>query len=75
MSPKQPEQNRKLLFSLRPNSSYKFQFVYTPIKPGPFDFEIAFKLPGSDNEAIRALTRQVRCLCTNPRFLMEPLSG
>jgi hypothetical protein len=64
---------RAFVFSMKPNRTYNFRLVFSPVKPSLYDFELCFTTPGQDSTA--ALTRKVSCLGTNPRFLMEPLSG
>lgn len=75
--PKNPSEGegekRTFIFYLKPNRTYNFSLIFSPVKPSLYDFDLVFKTPGQD--ASRGLSRRVYCMGTNPRFLMEPLNG
>lgn len=64
---------RSFIFYLKPNRTYNFNMVFSPIKPSIYDFELVFTTPGQETN--KGIARRVYCMGTNPRFLMEPLSG
>jgi hypothetical protein len=64
---------RNVIFYLKPNRAYNFNLIFSPIKPSLYDFELVFSIPGQESTC--SIVRKVKCIGTNPRFLMEPLSG
>lgn len=64
---------KNVFFYLKPSRTYNFELVFSPAKPSVYDFDLVFSVPGQETGA--SMVRRVRCVGTNPRFLMEPLSG
>ena len=64
---------RSYIFYLKPNRSYTYTLVFSPIKPGSYVFNLPFYIPGQESEPL--IVKQIKCIGNDPKFLMEPFNG
>ena len=64
---------RSYIFYLKPNRSYTYTLVFSPIKPGSYVFNLPFYIPGQETDPV--IIKQIKCIGNNPKFLMEPFNG
>ncbi len=65
--------SRNYIFYLKSERTYHFRIRFSPVKPAKYNFDLVLYIPG--HEKCPLLVRKVKCIGSNPKFLMEPLHG
>lgn len=68
------EENQKLVvFTLKPLKTYKFLLEFVPPKPTVYEFDLDFYLKGNQSE--ECLKRKITCTSKTRKLFVDPLCG